>query len=391
MNGKKKIGILTYIYALNHGSILQAIAVKNILSNAFPEAEIKYINYAPKRGFKKEVLNNIINKRMLSGVKILWKFSQIIRKEFTFWPGRLISDNYEEAIKFVDKLDVDIIAIGSDTVFESRPKGLGYAPFPPNIYFGSDKLACKKISVAASADRSLIEYWDKSAVEVCGNSINKFKYLSVRDRFTKDMLIKLFDVSKTNVRVVPDPTFYVNHKYNFEKLSKKLNIKKGNYVVLDISDKGLSKLIRNMFKDKKIKIISPMTNRYSDMNLRGKINQNEWVDLHSNSMINLTNRFHATVFSIKSGNNFISFDESMEYDKGAGSKKYDLLNDINENSRYIHLSQVSHREVIQRISDRINCYDDDEKNKLIMHANNYREKWLREIINIKNSINYKEL
>ena len=131
---KKKIGILTFLYAYNHGSLLQALAVRQILEKVFIDDDIRYINYIPKIGLFKELYNNLINRRFYSGLKMTYKFYKEIRNNYNFWPTFLISDDYKDAIKFCEDLKLDLIAIGSDTVFESRPKGLGYTPSPPNIF-----------------------------------------------------------------------------------------------------------------------------------------------------------------------------------------------------------------------------------------------------------------
>ena len=44
----KKIGILTYFWGTNPGSVLQAYSTLTLLKNKFPEYDVEVINYQPK-------------------------------------------------------------------------------------------------------------------------------------------------------------------------------------------------------------------------------------------------------------------------------------------------------------------------------------------------------
>lgn len=385
---KKKIGILTFLYAYNHGSLLQALAVRQILEKVFIDDDIRYINYIPKIGLFKELYNNLINRRFYSGLKMTYKFYKEIRNNYNFWPTFLISDDYKDAIKFCEDLKLDLIAIGSDTVFESRPKGLGYTPSPPNIFFGSSILEAKQISISASSDRTIIEQWGEDSIAICKKNMENFKYISVRDSFTKSMLNNLFEIKSDQINVLPDPTFFLNLVDNFKLLSAKFNIKKKKYAVLDISNRVLSKLIKKHLKEQNIKVISPMANRYSDLNLRGEILPKDWVSLHRNSFLNITNRFHGTVFSIKNGTNFISFDESVEYTKGASSKKESLLKELGLEQRLISMKDESIESAFVKIKLLSKPLSLTESKKMIDFSDDNYKKWNSEIKKIAKITSY---
>ena len=72
------------------------------------------------------------------------------------------------------------------------------------------------------------------------------------------MLNNLFEIKSDQIKVLPDPTFFLNLKDNFKPLSAKFNIKKKKYAILDISNRMLSNLIKKHLKEQNIKVISPM-------------------------------------------------------------------------------------------------------------------------------------
>lgn len=365
---KLKIGIITYIYAVNHGSILQAESVKHILKYLYPNSLIKYINYAPKRGLLKEIRHNLVNPRFFSGFKIIYKFYKTIKK-FPFWNKLVISDDLNKVIQLYNKLNLDIISVGSDTVWENRPKGVGYAPEPPNAYFISNSNVNKTnfISIAASSDRSIEDSWPKKSEKPLKKMLTGFKFITVRDSFTQKMLKNKFNASSY---LTPDPTFFLDHDktINNYKLPKSIN---KNFAVLDISDRKLSRRYSDLLKKYGLQIVAPMTNRFADINLRGKIDPWQWALLHYKARFVVTNRFHGTIFSIKGLTNFISIDQSFEYKKGAGSKKRDLLERANLLENYISISKkINHESLLKKL------YANQNFKKYHSAKNKFKKDWI---------------
>lgn len=324
MEDSKKIGILTYLYAVNHGSLHQASSILRYCQKKYPTHDVRFINIAPKRGVLKELRNNLINKRFFSGILIVWKFYKELVK-FPYFGKLLITDDLETSVRYIDDLNIDFIIVGSDTVWENRMKRKGYASPPPNIYFHSEYKNSKCVSFAASSDRSLPEYWTETTIDVLVRQLRKFRWISVRDTFTKKLL-ETWDES-LEINLVGDPTFLVDHDYIYSFVYMPLLGKR--FAVLDISDRKLSQAVAEIFKQKGLIVVAPMANRYADDNLRGKIDYRQWAWLHMRAEVVVTNRFHGTIFSIFGGTRFISVDDSPEYSMGADSKKFDLLKRLN--------------------------------------------------------------
>ena len=323
-DSKKKIGILTYLYAVNHGSLHQANSILRYCQNSYPDYDVRFINLAPRRGVLKELRNNLVNRRFISGVLIVFRFYRELTR-FPYFGKLLITDNLKKSVRYIEDLKLDIVIVGSDTVWENRMKRKGYASPPPNIYFYSEYQYSKCVSFSASSDRSLPEYWTKATREIIAHQLRKFHWISVRDAFTKELLEAWDDSLKINL--VGDPTFLVNHDYIYSFVYKPLLSKR--FAVLDISDRKLSQEVANILKQNGLIVVAPMANRYADYNLRGKIDYRQWAWLHMKAEVAITNRFHGTIFSIFGGTQFISVDDSPEYSMGANSKKFDLLKRLN--------------------------------------------------------------
>lgn len=385
----QRVGILTYIYAINHGSVLQAKAVESIAKSLFPTSEVKFINYAPRRGLLKELKNNLLNRRLISGFKIVNKFRTVINRDFDFFSSLQVTDDVDISRKFLEAEKLDICIVGSDTVWESRPSHSGYAPPPDNIYFTSERNLpnTKFVSISASSDRSPENIWPACTKKAIACNLNSYSYISVRDKFTAELL-NSFGVDR-KIDVLPDPTFFVNYDKCFELDShlKKL-LGSQPYVVLDISDRKLSLHFRELFNEyfPGLSVVSPMTNRYADINLRGKIEPLQWVSLHANSKFNATNRFHGTVFSMRSGTPFAAIDESFEYALGAGSKKADLLERAGLSDR---LFSKSDRVLLARLKDLISKdanLGDQHLNRFETHCHQINQAFKADWTNILSKI-----
>lgn len=365
---KKKIGILTYLYAINHGSLHQANAILRFVQDEYPDYDVRFVNLAPSRGVLKELRNNLINKRPISGIKVVIKFYLSLRK-MPFYGKRKITDSLVKSVEFIENLNLDLLIIGSDTVWESRMTKKGYAPKPPNIYFHGQYSRTRVISFAASSDRSLPEYWSEEGKNFVVSNLSKFDAISVRDRFTKSMLSSWS--ANTKIHLVGDPTFLVSHDYlhSFPYLP----LAHTKYAVLDLTSRETSKYYADIFRSLGFIVVAPMTNRYADLNLRGKIDYLQWGWLHMHAACVVTNRFHGTIFSIIGKTSFISVDDSIEYTLGANSKKVDLLSRLGLSDRLVQSDFRDTNEIEKLLSE----------GSLIVEYKIYKEQWKEFLTSVK--------
>ena len=118
--------------------------------------------------------------------------------------------------------------------------------------------------------QSLAKLWTPKAKKQL-KKLLRYKFVSVRDEFTKEFILENTtpDVH-AKIKVVPDPTFYIDHSKYFQLSRKLKQILTAKYVLLDLSNKQLSKNFKDIVKGRfpGHRIVSPMANRFADIILR---------------------------------------------------------------------------------------------------------------------------
>lgn len=188
-----KIGILTHHYVSNYGAFLQAYALREAVSRAFPDDTVEIIDYVNVKHF-------IINfggwfrfypkrdnmKCWMEKIRVPHTFSEARRKELQCSPRCYTTAQ-------VNKLGYDVIIVGSDEVWNYRDKK-SKAP----IKFGHG-LDCKHIiAYAPSVGGSQGELPD-----YVRQGMRNFCHISVRDEMTRQMVQSVTGENPVNVL---DPT-----------------------------------------------------------------------------------------------------------------------------------------------------------------------------------------
>jgi exopolysaccharide biosynthesis predicted pyruvyltransferase EpsI len=190
---------------------------------------------------------------------------------------------------------------------------------------------CRKVSFAASANRSNFERINTVQKQILGRLIESFDVVSVRDRFTKDIIEK--HASAKNIWQIPDPTFYLSIPETKvqEILSKSGITPERPFILVLQSDNEINRLIREYCDQKGVFMIATEDiNRYANLNMTYNLSVFEWADIFRFASFCVTDRYHGTIFSLKAGTPFLSMDSS-----GTGrSKIYSLLADIGMTANY---------------------------------------------------------
>ncbi len=349
-----KIGILTFHRVVNHGSLLQAYATCELLKQRYPKADIEIIDYSPIKGLIKEFRSTIItrNFRNLSlSLSRIHKMNNFINNYLPLSPKKLWSNNYNKSVSFINRLNYDVIFVGSDVVFEIKNKH-GYAPPIPNIYWLSEKINAKKIAFAASSDKSNVQLNDTQC-EILKKSLNSFSLLGLRDNYTESLITNILGKKDEKIIRIPDPTFSLEiKKTNIDKKLIKIGVNlKKPILGLHLPNNILSNKISSHFKEKGYQIISPIFNQNADFNLGGIINSFEWAEVYKYFDFTITNRFHGTIFCIKNKVNFLSINDSKAYENQE-SKKTSLLKECELLDHLVkHKYSDNFDNIISRISE----------------------------------------
>lgn len=223
------IGILTYHRSHNYGAILQAMALRKVISDM--GYEVRYVDYWPAYHIKMYALINwdlfksIRNSKRIKYALILaliFPFKYLRFRKFRKFITRHIEPYCNPCTNFWD-----LIVCGSDQIWRKQPS-IGNQ-FNPE-YFGAGEIKSEKyISYAASMGMLNI---DESDVNRLVEWLSKFTSISVREDSLRTLLINggLKDVS-----TVIDPTLLISKDVWLSLIgNEKQEVKKKYLLVYDL-------------------------------------------------------------------------------------------------------------------------------------------------------------
>jgi len=283
-----EIGIITVYNSSNCGSFLQAMALKQTLEK---DGNSVVFLYRPMpRGLKYCITTSLkkLLKLQLNQIKGIWaEHSAFLRANKEF-----------EQIRAEDCTDIDCFVIGSDTVWnfddpyfaENKQKYLG-------LLFPNKRCVSYAASIANTSYNTLTD--DKEIV----NGIKSLDAVSVRDRYTKEIVDKITDKESL---LVLDPTLLLSRK-DFAEIEAKCSDEGYIFVYIfgNITEELKQRLLELRKKTGK-KIISLGANRpWVDKNISNDPFKFLYYFNHADMVV--TNTFHGTIFSILNRKPFAEF------------------------------------------------------------------------------------
>jgi polysaccharide pyruvyl transferase WcaK-like protein len=315
-----KIGILTFHYTSNQGSVLQAYCTFNLIKKYFPDADVEIINLIPAT---REFYEIIFLKREFPLINIskFRKYKQL--RKFVANNLKLSSFSYSDSLKnqidFINNLNYDYIITGSDTVWFHSKK---LKDRIPSIYFLPKQIKAKKIAFAASVDplnAPQVYYKNKKELKEIFDS---FLSITNRDSTTFNLLNEL-DVKDHTL--ITDPTLIYNfeEQLKFEKV-KEEKLSDQKRIGIGIADRALSKYLIDYLKKTGFENI----HNFFDSQKRQYDYVYDELNKYSKLDILITDRFHRTIFSLKLSNALTIYIENPRFNVTNNSKGRDLLKRI---------------------------------------------------------------
>lgn len=297
MQEKKKIGILTFSYSSNGGSVMQAMALQKTISS-FDGFEASIINYTKTRYGKPIIGKDVFPKRIRS-----WTPKNIIKWtiQITAHPFKMrkfekffaqhynnFSDHFYSREELVALNDVyDKFVVGSDQVWNFGSPQVDETYF---LDFVKDKT--KKISYASSFGQKGVPE-DKR--EQVSQLISDFSAISVREPDGLDIVSELTTQKAT---LVLDPSLLLP-KEEYQKLS--VAPKKKGYVYLYVrqDSERLERFAKKLADTYGLKLVKVISNWICGKNgkRRFPIGPQEWLGYIENADFVVTNSFHGICFS----------------------------------------------------------------------------------------------
>lgn len=285
-----KIGILTYVRSHNYGALLQAIALREVLTRL--GNKITFIDYFPDYHQKMYVIPDVPKKMLFRHPRnyirlLLNNICQRIRKRnFHGFQKKYI-------VPYLSSLEeqYDVVIYGSDQIWRKQPFIDSYNP----IYFGKSDIQAKKhISYAASADKAPSSDEDKKEFSKLLSHLDK---ISVREQWLADAVKEM----GYHADVVLDPTLLLNAS-DWERI---VNIPKyfGKKYVLfyDLLPNSFDKHeVLNFAQARNLELITIVGTAYftKDSSVKTTIGPERFLSFVKNAEYVLTSSFHGLVFSL---------------------------------------------------------------------------------------------
>ena len=327
------IGVLTYHNNENKGAILQAYCLANALKK-ITKMPTEIIDYRP---LSKEFIRLLSKnpKKSMKKISDYFLTESFLNANCNLSSKKLVTNNYEKTIRFIKKLNYDMIVVGSDVVWRIKKNGLRFSPPFPNAYFLAPSLNTIKVSYGASADTTSFERLTENDKKFLKQTLGAFNRISVRDNHTEHFL-KCLGIEE--FERVPDPTLLIRiPSINLT------NFLESNGISLDKPILGLHevkhpivKKICEKYRKRGFQIVTPTTHPYVDIELFSKLDPIQYYSLYKYFDMVITSSFHSTIFSIKNNTPFITVDTKDVY-KSFESKTHSLLEEFNLLDRHVDL------------------------------------------------------
>lgn len=283
----KRIGILTFHYADNHGAVLQAYALRKII-NRFSGCHAEIINYVPKGyGYPVPADSELLNKKRRK------------REKFNDFLSENCGVNYP-IIHTVAGNEYDVYVVGSDQVWnvDIPEAAADYEYFLPHL---NDE--AKRIAYSASIGQAV----DDIDRDLFQRYLPKFEKISLREKSYIDIISEL---SGKRCEYTLDPVMLLNSD-EYEKLVRRPDFAEKSYLLYfwyDLGDGGFGSVetvnmlarkynlsVKHTFSEENSIPRQMLVNDGGDVLQEGP---GEFLWYIKNAHVIITNSFHGALFSI---------------------------------------------------------------------------------------------
>lgn len=332
----KRLGILTYHYAINDGAVLQAYTLLRALASCMEQTKVEIIDYRPFNSELKNLKEALISKKLNtipSKIRRYVNFSSFVKKRLALSKKRVISNDYRKISARIEG-GYDAIIVGSDEIWKVERGSLA-RPFP-NIYWLPQVRGPVKIAFAASANKLKYRELKREQRSWMKDALEEFDLLGVRDKHTAEFLKYVGISDASRITIVPDPTFAFDledkmMESRLEKLG--VDFKRPRAAVL-LTDKKVSREICGYLKSEGYQVSAfSYFNEHADINFYAKLNPEEWAQAFRYFNVCVSDRFHGIIFSLKNKIPVMALDDICDY-KEYENKNASLMSEFGLSKYY---------------------------------------------------------
>ena len=327
-NHIKRIGILTFHYAVNPGSAFQALGLQQAIQSLSPSVNCHIINYQGTM-YRKEFMSFKPKVSIVGCIIQLYKMLAYNRYQ-NFWghlEGSVFPKRRIDETQLQELSGYDVIVAGSDQIWNLSLTNRNYNFFVP---FCS---GVRKISYAASI--GMHDFPDEEKEKVAGY-LKDFQFLSVREPEAQNAIEKLIRVKP---ELVIDPSFLIN-KNEYERIAKKPKEKGYIFLYLRHKDSEVVPYARKMAEMKGLHLVEchgGARKIYKDDKIVMQPGPKEWLGWLLNATYVFTDSFHGCAFCINCNKQF--FVKISSANAEMSSRIYHILDRYGMMSRLIEDEQ----------------------------------------------------
>ncbi|MFA7677399.1 MAG: polysaccharide pyruvyl transferase family protein, partial [Candidatus Omnitrophota bacterium] len=304
----KKVKIITFHSAINHGAAIQAYALMKTVKKLGLNVEI--IDYRP-RFERKQTLN--YNNNLPSFIKKAIQyviFRRFCRKYLSL--TKKVYKSNEELLKYPPKADYFIC--GSDQIWSLRIT----KEIDPAYFLAFPVLGAKRIAYGVSMGKTEIP---ESSKHEFSDAIKKFDCLSAREKFTRDRLLSCKPGKP--VPIVLDPSLLLS---DYSEIMPRGDTNERYIAVYFIvRDKNLIEAAIKLKKVLNMPLVNLSTGRLREADRNEYfLNPGEWLKKIKCSSIVCTNSFHGTALSVLFEKKFYTTKLSERFE-GLNNRMIELL------------------------------------------------------------------
>lgn len=325
-----KIGILTFHYTNNPGSVLQAYALQYIVRSMGVECNV--VNYQVRNWLRTQY-EPLIRKKVgflwplaMPVVLMMIRFSFIpynrFRKNYaTIAPKKKVTDFYQ--MRGLDKY-YDKWIVGSDQVWN-----LDNAKVDDVLFLDFTNESRKKIAYAASFGRNDIP---SGYEEVISRMLRDFSYISVREMQGAGIVKKL---TGKDAEVVLDPTLLLSRE-QWSKIA--CPPREQGYILVYLRQRSMpiARMAETLSKETGLPVIT-IREVWPTTAVGKQVicpSPEKWLGYVLNAKYVITNSFHGMAFSINFHKQFFAVQLENEI-KVTNSRIYSILEQFNLQNRLV--------------------------------------------------------
>lgn len=334
-----KIGILTYHYGYNEGTLLQAYAVQTLIDRHFGigTAEIVDHRYPEKEAIvfkspitpRDEQLRTFFDEKLHQG-----SFRARGHDLVETWSH--VADEYDLVVVGSDELWRLDYTTRRKFLFSAREQANPWAPAFPNVYWpDAAQLGVPCVSLAASiSEKDRVVDIPKAHRRQMRQILQNLSLVTVRDSRTESFVREIAAPATIDCQWLPDPTFGLDPHFPEASatamgLLKSAGMRddgtKRALVVSHSSGRALAHTIGRL-KNGGYQIVSLSHPQPGvDIDLSGApLGPLEWGSIAGHFDLVVTDRFHGAVFALRNGTPVLALDYRDQL-SGRDSKMLDLF------------------------------------------------------------------